>query len=119
MSNGGMRQGGVLGATILGTLAQLVMVISGHWVPAVAGLFAVLGMTISLLAGFVYGRLGGPAVAREGAVNGAVVGGVCALLGIVVSFLLGDVTASIILFGTLSSAVTGAVGGLVGYFLRP
>lgn len=107
-------RGGLVGATVAGTLAQLAMVISGHWVPAVAALFAVLGMVISLLAGLLYGAWARPATAGRSAGGGVVAGGVCAFLGICVSFLLGDVTASILLFGTVSSAVTGAIGGAVG-----
>ena len=49
----------------------------------------------------------GLAAARDGAIAGAA----CALIGIVISYLLGDVTAAVIAFGTLSSAVTGAIGG--------
>ncbi len=70
------------------------------------------GMGISAFAGLLCGRgaggYGGAALA------GAVAGGVCALIGIAVSVLLGDTQAMILAFGTISSAVTGAVGGLVG-----
>jgi hypothetical protein len=46
-----------------------------------------------------------------------VAGGVCAFVGILVSYLLGDVAAAVLGFGTASSAVTGAIGGLVGKVL--
>ena len=36
------------------------------------------------------------------------------MIGIIVSFLLGDVPASILLVGTSSSAVTGVIGGVAG-----
>ena len=61
-------------------------------------------------------------VARHGsagsmAVGGLIAGGLCALIGICVSFALGDVTALILVMGTLSSAVAGAIGGWLGRFV--
>jgi hypothetical protein len=97
-------------ATAAGTVLQLVMVVLGHWAPVIASLFAVLGMAISLVAGALYARMARPSVG-QGALGGAVAGGVCALIGIAVSFALGDVPATILALGTASSAVTGAIGG--------
>ena len=100
-------------ALLLGTLLQVAMVVIGHATVAVASLFAPLGMVISLIAGFLYARWA--RTTRGRAVRGgAIVGGLCALIGIVVSYLLGDVTAWILFLGTLSSAFTGAIGGLIG-----
>ncbi|MEI9994094.1 MAG: hypothetical protein WDM91_05840 [Rhizomicrobium sp.] len=101
------------GATIAGTVLQLAMVVAGHFVAFVKmNVFAFGGMAISLAAGFLYGRrassLGGAAL------GGALAGGVCALIGIAVSFALHDVPANILVLGTASSAVTGAVGGAIG-----
>ena len=99
-------------ATIIGTVLQLAMVAGGHYSPAVAALFAVGGMSISLIAGLIYGLRAG---AWGGALlGGALAGGICALIGIAVSFALGDVQAFILAFGTLSSAVTGLIGGAGG-----
>jgi hypothetical protein len=100
-------------AILVGTALQLVMVIAGHWQPFIKNnVFALGGMAISLVAGVVYAR-----AARQprgaSALNGAIAGGVCALIGIVVSFALGDVPALILLVGTASSAVTGAIGGAI------
>ncbi len=100
-------------ALLLGTLLQVAMVVIGHYTVAVASLFAPLGMAISLIAGFLYARWARGA-RRDSVIGGAIVGGVCALIGIVVSYRLGDVTAWIIFLGTLSSAFTGAIGGLIG-----
>jgi hypothetical protein len=100
-------------ATVAGTLAQLAMVVSGHYVPAIANLFAVGGMAISALAGVLYARRAAPATRGLAARGGAIAGGVSALLGIIVSYALGDVQAVILAFGTLSSTVTGALGGLL------
>lgn len=107
-------------ATVIGTLLQLAMVLIGHFNPAVANVFAVGGMTISLIAGVVYAAISADRTAKSLAAGGALAGGICALIGILVSFLLGDVPALILAVGTLSSAVTGAVGGLAGrLFARP
>jgi hypothetical protein len=46
-----------------------------------------------------------------------VVGGLCALIGIGVSLALKDVAPMILALGTLSSAVTGAIGGAIGKLL--
>jgi len=101
-------------ASLVGTLLQVVMVIAGHSSPAIAGLFAVGGMGLSLLAGFLYARLARPATKGSAALGGAAAGAICAFLGILVSYLLGDVPASLLALGTLSSAVTGAIGGVIG-----
>ncbi len=97
----------------VGTVLQTAMVLAGHWVLAVANLFGILGMAISLLVGLLWAKNLATGTGN-GASGGAIVGSVCALIGIVISFALGDVTALILLAGTASSAVTGAIGGLVG-----
>ena len=101
-------------ATLVGTMLQVLMVVVGHSNPSVAALFAVGGMGLSLLAGFVYARLARPATKGSAATGGLVAGAGCAFLGILVSHLLGDVPASLLALGTVSSAVTGAIGGLLG-----
>ena len=100
-------------ATIIGTVLQLIMVIAGHSVPFIKdNLFLVGGLALSLVAGLIYA-----AMARSGwgdvLLGGAIAGGVCALIGIGVSFYLGDVPAAVLAFGTISSAVAGAVGGAI------
>jgi general stress protein CsbA len=103
-------------ATVVGTVLQLAMVFAGHSNPSIAKMFAAGGMSISLVAGIVYASQ-----AREGSVGstalgGLIAGGLCALIGIAVSFALGDVAAIILAIGTLSSVVTGAIGGWLGRF---
>jgi hypothetical protein len=99
--------------TILGTLLQLVMVVSGHWVEFIKlNVFALGGMLISALAGVIYARLA-RVDRKKSAIQGAIVGGLCASIGIAVCFFLGDVPANILVLGTLSSAVTGAIGGAI------
>lgn len=98
-------------ATVIGTVLQLAMVIAGHWVEFIKlNVFAIGGTLISLVAAVIYARRARVDRGRS-AMWGAIVGGLCALIGIGVSFALGDVTASIFLIGTLSSAIAGAIGG--------
>ena len=104
-------------ATILGTILQLAMVILGHSNASIAAMFAVGGMTISLIAGLAYTLFARGGRTSSLARGGALAGGICALIGIAVSYALGDVPAPVIIFGTPSSAVTGALGGWIGKFM--
>ena len=109
-----MERHALIVSTAIGLVLQLAMVVGGHYSPAVQGLFAVGGMGFSLVAGFLYvwfAVKGGWSSDLQG---GAVAGGICALLGIAVSVVLGDVPASLLLLGTISSVVTGAIGGAIG-----
>ena len=101
-------------ASLVGTLLQVAMVVVGHSSPAIKGLFAVGGMGLSLVAGVLYARLARSATKGSASLGGLISGAICAFLGILVSHLLGDVPASLLALGTLSSAVTGAIGGLLG-----
>lgn len=103
----------LLRAAILGSIAQIAMVVAGHQSAEIANLFAVGGMGISALAGWGAMR-GQPASLAGAGGSGALVGGVCAAIGIGVSAALGDVPASLLALGTASSAVTGAIGGVIG-----
>ena len=100
---------------ILGTILQFAMVIGGHYNEFIRNnLFAVGGMLISMLAGALWAR----SHARgkgQAAGGGAIIGGGCALIGIIVSVLLGDTEAMILAIGTISSMVTGAIGGVILY----
>ncbi len=102
-------------ATLIGTVLQLCMVLLGHSNTSVANMFAVGGMTISLIAGAAYSLLArNGAAASSPVVGGLIAGALCAFIGILVSYMLGDVTAVILLAGTASSALTGALGGWLG-----
>ncbi len=101
-------------ASLVGTLLQVAMVVAGHSNPAIKGLFAVGGMGLSLVAGVLYARLARTATKGSASIGGLAAGAICAFLGILVSYLLGDVPASLLALGTLSSAVTGAIGGVLG-----
>ena len=103
-------------ATVIGTVLQTAMVVAGHSNKAVAKLFAVGGMSLSLVAGVIYATMaGGPT--SSAILGGVIAGGVCALMGIAVSYALRDVPASLLALGTASSAVTGAIGGWLGRWL--
>lgn len=101
-------------ATTIGTVLQIAMVMAGHSNPSVAKLFAVGGMGFSLIAGLIYAWRAHPAAISDAVAGGTIAGAACALLGILVSFLLGDVPATLLALGTISSAVTGAIGGAIG-----
>jgi len=101
-------------AALVGTLLQIAMVMLGHFVPWVAlNVFMFGGVAISALAGLLYAREAAAGYG-PGALGGAIAGAVCALIGIAFSVLLGDTPAMILAIGTISSGVTGAVGGLIG-----
>ncbi len=114
MSTAALDFGALRRATLIGTVLQVAMVVSGHYATAIAELFAVLGMTISLIAGLLYAMKARGGAIGSAALGGMLAGGICALIGILISFGLGDVEAMIIAFGTVSSAVTGAIGGVIG-----
>jgi hypothetical protein len=101
-------------ATAIGTVVQILMVIVGHSNPSVSKLYAVLGTVISLAAGLRYSRIVKGGTLLGGALGGLLAGGICALIGIAVSYSLGDVPANILLIGTSGSAVAGAIGGAIG-----
>jgi len=103
--------------TLIGTGLQLLMVVAGHFSPAVAQLFPVGGTVISGLAGVLAALSSRPASLGSAAGRGAVAGGVCAFVGILVSHLLGDAPVEVLAFGTAFSAIAGAIGGLIGKVL--
>lgn len=110
-NGGGARMAIFLAAS---TAVQLIMVVSGHYVEFIRmNVFALGGMGISLVFGALWARSCATG-AGHGAAGGALVGGGSALVGIAVSLALGDVETLILAVGTLSSAVTGAIGGAVG-----
>ena len=110
-----MNPQALLMATGAGLVAQLVMVLSGHYIAFIKDkVFALGGMGISLVAGLLFAKLIAGAGWAPSRIGGAVAGGVCALLAIAVSVGLKDTPANILLVGTLGSLVTGLVGGAIG-----
>jgi hypothetical protein len=107
-----IRSQSLIRATLIGTALQIVMVVAGHYSVFIAQhVFMFGGMAISAVAGLLYRNMAGGY--GGAALGGAIAGGACALIGIAVSVVLGDTAAVILAIGTLSSAVTGAVGGLI------
>lgn len=64
--------------------------------------------------GLIYAVLATGATTGSAVAGGVLAGGLCALIGIAISYHLKDVPASLLALGTMSSAVTGAVGGWLG-----
>src|SRR5436190_785161 len=99
---------------VIFTVLQLAMVLAGHWIPLVKdSLFAPLGTFLALLGGFEFARRARPGIGH-GVLGGLIVGGLSALIGIVVSYGLGDVPVSTLWIGTSASVVAGLVGGAAG-----
>lgn len=101
----------------MGTVLQIAMVIVGHSNKGIASKFAVGGMGFSFMAGIVYAVLAEGGSSSAIALGGLVAGSICAFIGILVSYLMKDVPFSLLALGTISSAITGALGGVVGRFL--
>ncbi len=109
---------GLVRATLIGTVLQLAMVVAGHYDARVASLFAALGMFLSAVAGYLAGRWSAGLGKAGAAVSGLAAGAACAFVGILESYYLGDVTASVVVFGTAGSGVAGAIGGFLGRITR-
>ena len=109
---------GLVRATLIGTVLQLALAVTGHYDPRVANLFAVMGVLLSLVAGFLAGRWSAGLGKGGAAVSGLVAGAACAFIGILESYYLRDVPGWVIAFGPFSSGVTGAIGGFLGRLTR-
>ena len=100
--------------TVIGATMQLVMVLVGHWVAAIASVFGILGTLIALVVGLLFARQAGGGL-WAAIVGGALAAGISALVGVAVSFALGDVTRDIILIATASGLIAGAIGAVIGH----
>jgi peptidoglycan/LPS O-acetylase OafA/YrhL len=105
-------------ATIIGALVQIAMVVAGHWIADIKSAFMFGGLGLSLIAGAIY-TARSQGTWRSAAAGGVIAGGVSALLGIAVSFSLGDVPGSLLVLGTVGSMVTGLSGALGARALLP
>jgi hypothetical protein len=110
----GRQSSALLKSTALGTFLQLIMVVAGHFAPTIAGFFPAGGMAISGVTGLLYSVWGGKESVGGAALGGAATGGLCAFLGILASHFMHDVPTAVLGVGTAGSAVTGAIGGMVG-----
>jgi hypothetical protein len=101
-------------ATIVGTLLQVVIVLLAHfssWVEQHALLFG--AMMISAVSGYLYAQEVAKGYGR-GAYGGAIAGGICGLVGIGISLVLGDESPVALTVRLFVSVLTGAVGGVYG-----
>ena len=98
----------------VGTALQVAMVLAGHFVPPLRDWWGPGGMLISL----IVGCLAAQSRWSETVVAGALAGGVGAFVGILIALLLGEVSAMLLVLGTLSSAVAGVIGAAVVTFFR-
>ena len=104
-------------AVAIGAVLQLAMVVSGHWVEAIRGQYMALGLGIAFVAGLILGlrtRSGW----RGTLLGGLAAGGVGAFVGVTLSFILGDVPAPVIIFATVSSALSGLIGAALARLVR-
>jgi len=104
----------LLRAFIVGCILQIVLVVLCHlsaWVMLRAFMFG--GMMISATAAYLYAMDTGKGY-FPGATAGAIIGGACAFIGLLISVGLGDSRQIVIPFGTAICVLTGAVGGIFG-----
>ena len=101
-------------ATLVGVVMQLVLMAGVHVSVYVAhNVFLLGGMTITAVAGYLYGMDTGKGWFTS-ATCGAIIGGICALAGVGTSVALKDAPQTVIPFFTAICVLTGAVGGLFG-----
>lgn len=100
----------------VGVLLQLGLAVAGHYLDPVARLYAPLATFLSFGLGFVFASREGRHY-RAASAGGAVVGGVGALAGMYVAYLLGGVGALLVVYGSLAATVAGGLGGIAGPLL--
>lgn len=106
-----MDRHALIGAALVAAAAQMLLVVTGHFVAAVAdNLFALGGMALSLAAGLLYAR---KAPRGRPILGGALAGLICAAIGISLSAALGDVPPMLIPLGGVAGAGAGALGALI------
>ena len=101
-------------AAAAGTALQVAMVAAGHQHAAIKPFFGPGGVGISLAAGLLFALLAPAAGWTPVVAGGTLAGGLCALLGIALSYALGDVPLALLAFGTLASAAAGLSGAALG-----
>ncbi|HEY4123362.1 MAG TPA: hypothetical protein VGM36_02035 [Rhizomicrobium sp.] len=101
-------------AAIVGIVLQIGLMVAVHFVAFIEQQgFLLGGMTISAVAGYLYGMDTGKGYFTS-ATMAAIMGGLCALVGVGVSVALHDAPTHIVPLFTTICVVTGAVGGLFG-----
>jgi hypothetical protein len=110
------RSGGGLHAalmrwTVYGSIAQLALAVIGHWVGAIRPYGYTLAVVIATTAGVWFAAVAHPSVVRS-AVGGAIIGNVCAFVGVSLSMALGDTPDSLLVL-LVSSTAGGAIGASI------
>ena len=101
-------------AAIVGVVLQVALMVAAHFNAFVEQqVFLLGGMTISAVAGYLYGMDTGKGYFTS-ATMAAIIGGGSALIGVGVSVLLRDAPPHIVPLFTTICVVVGAVGGLFG-----
>jgi len=102
---------------VFGVVLQVAMVLIGHLVPSVRDYWGPGGMLISLVVGAV--AVGSATPSWPHALRaGALAGGIGAVVGIALAYVLHDVPAALVVLGTLSSAVAGILGAAARFAIR-
>lgn len=108
-----------MGWGCVGAVVQLALALLGHWVEPVAFWFGVLGPVTALAIGLLFAYSSRPGFVRAAA-GGAIAGGLGGAAGVLLSWLLGDVTLLLVGFGAGVAAAAGGLGGLLGQLVtRP
>jgi hypothetical protein len=118
MSERAVNRPALVGATLVGAVLQLGMMVGGHFSAPVANLLMVVGAGIAAVAGLLYGIWAGAVSSGSVAMAGALAGVASALLGFLVAYLLGDIPATILGPAMVGAALAGLLGGLLGSSLR-
>ena len=101
-------------AVIVGIVLQVALMVLVHVSPYVAqNGFLLGGMMITALAGYFYAMDTGKGYFTSATIA-AIIGAVCAMIGVGLSVLLHDARQSVIPFFTTICVITGAVGGIFG-----
>ncbi|HEY5338529.1 MAG TPA: hypothetical protein VIJ85_10015 [Rhizomicrobium sp.] len=99
---------------IVGIVLQFVLMLAVHFFTYIAqNIFLFGGMMIAATAGYLYAMHSGKGY-FSGATGGAIVGGLCGLIGVSASVMMHDAAQTIIPLFTAICVLTGAVGGLFG-----
>ncbi len=99
---------------VISTVLQCAHVIATRFVPAVGNAAGILGVGIPLVVGFLWAKKERPESIGKALGQGFLLGWTPALIGLVLAFVLGQVSPFIVGVGGLSSGVTGAIGAAAG-----
>ena len=116
----GLSDQGALLLTLiaLATGLQAVAAAAGDFIPPIEGFSVALATTIAGAGGLLFGLYAKGASTRTSGVGGLIVGLSSALIGMLVSYFLGDVEASALAIAVATSGAAGGLAGLVGRVWR-